>query len=76
MPLKTAALLEVLMASPPTTMAAAHKSTSGQAGQHGQHAGQGFSAFSRQVDFGRKALAMESCSDDHTADLLTFLPVN
>ncbi len=29
---------------------------------------------SKQVAFGRRALAMQSCSTDHISDLLTFAP--
>jgi hypothetical protein len=79
----TAELLAALLAAPPTTMAsAAAAAATTSAGSHFREefkaigAGErGHSAFSRRVDFGRRALAMKGCSDAHTADLLTFSPV-
>jgi hypothetical protein len=80
----TADLLAALLAAPPTTMAsaAAAATATTSAGSHFREefkamgAGEkGHSAFSRRVDFGRRALAMKGCTDAHTADLLTFSPV-
>jgi hypothetical protein len=73
-----ASLLGVLMTATPTTMASAaaahtHQSKGGGGGGV-RGGGAGFSSFTRSVSFGRRALAMEKCSGDHTADLLTFAP--
>ena len=83
MVVETGVLLDALMASTPTTMAAAHAAAStGEGGRGGglkrasppPQQGTGFSQFSKAVEFGRKALAMQECSAEHTLDLLTFVP--
>ena len=68
---QTAVLLEKIVASRPATMASAFDEIHRTPGASNTD-GAGFSAFTRQIEFARKAAAMGECSSDHTLDLLTF----
>jgi hypothetical protein len=77
----TADLLTELLAAPPTTMASAaaaaqgSKTSAGGAAAGAGSSGKGHSSFSQRIEFGRRALAMQGCSNAHTSDLLTYSPV-
>jgi len=74
----TAELLTELLAAPPTTMASAAAAAQGSSAKSGVagaglgSSGKGHSSFSQRIEFGRRALAMQGCSNAHTSDLLTF----
>jgi AraC-like DNA-binding protein len=69
---QTAELLESIVLSRSTTLASAFQMHQRDAGGLEKKGSLGVSEFSQQIEFARRATAMQECSNEHTLDLLTF----